>query len=62
MSVALVIIGVRRPIRARERWAVLIATIVMLGIFMIPHSLYGSELDYSKLETGATVTEAIGSG
>ncbi len=61
-SVALVIIGVRRPIRARERWAVLIATIVMLGIFMIPHSLYGSELDYSKLETGATVTEAIGSG
>ncbi len=61
-AVALIILGVRRPIRARERWAAVIATIVMLGIFMIPHSMYGSELDYSKLESGVTITEAIGSG
>jgi len=59
---ALILLGVRRPIRARERWAVFIAAVVMLGIFMIPHSLYGSELDYSKLESGASVTEAIGQG
>jgi len=61
-AVALIMLGVRRPIRARERWAVLIATVVMLGIFMIPHSMYGSELDYSKLESGVSVTEAIGQG
>ncbi len=60
--IALIILGMRRPIRARERWAVFIATIVMLGIFMIPHSMYGSELDYSKLESGVSVTEAIGQG
>jgi hypothetical protein len=60
--IALILLGVRRPIRARERWAVFIAAVVMLGIFMIPHSLYGSELDYSKLESGASVTEAIGQG
>jgi len=61
-AVALIVLGVRRPIRARERWAAVIATIVMLGIFMIPHSMYGSELDYSKLESGVSVTEAIGQG
>ncbi len=60
--IAIVIIGVRRPIRARERWAAFIAVVVMLGIFMVPHSLYGSELDYSKLESGVPVHEAIGSG
>ncbi len=31
-----------------EKW-ILIAAIVMLVIFLIPHSLLGSELDYSKL-------------
>jgi hypothetical protein len=60
--IALVVIGIRRPVRARERWAAFLAVVVMLGIFMIPHSLYGSELDYSKLETGVPVHEAIGSG
>ena len=60
--IALILLGVSRPIRARERWAAIIAAIVMLGIFMIPHSMYGSELDYSKLESGVSVTEAIGQG
>lgn len=31
-----------------EKW-ILIAAIVMLVVFLIPHSLLGSELDYSKL-------------
>ncbi len=31
-----------------EMW-ILIAAIVMLVVFLIPHSLLGSELDYSKL-------------
>ncbi len=35
--------------RKKARWAVLAASIVMLGIFCIPHSVNGSELD---AETG----------
>ena len=47
---------------AVARWAVLIAAIVTVGIYMIPHSLHGSTLDYSRLEQGASPTEAIGQG
>lgn len=39
--------------RVPERWrrgAVLIATVVMMLVYLIPHSLRGSELDYSQLE------------
>lgn len=32
----------------RARWAAFIAAFIMLAVFMIPHSLFGSELDYSK--------------
>jgi len=31
------------------RWWVLGAAIVLLAIYLIPHSMFGSELDYSKL-------------
>jgi hypothetical protein len=37
-------------LKSRARTWVLVASIVTLVIFMIPHSLHGSELDYSKLE------------
>ncbi len=36
--------------RKREKIWGLIASVFMLGIFMIPHSIRGSELDYSELE------------
>ncbi len=36
------------------RWWVLGATIVTLGIFSIPHSVLGSELDYSSLPEAAS--------
>jgi len=38
----------------RPRWAVLIAALLTLVIFIIPHSVMGSELDYStgKVTTG----------
>lgn len=38
----------------RARWAAFFGAFVMLGVFMIPHSLLGSELDYSKLDSGAS--------
>jgi len=33
-----------------ERIAVLFASIVMLGVYLIPHSIHGSELDWSQVE------------
>ena len=34
----------------KPKWYVLIAALIMFIIFIIPHSLLGSELDYSKME------------
>lgn len=39
-----------------------IATLVMTAVYMIPHSMRGSELDYSKLEQGVAPKDAIGTG
>ena len=33
-------------LRKKSKWAVIAATIVMIGIYLIPHSVLGSELDY----------------
>jgi hypothetical protein len=61
--VALAVLVIRRnQVTRRVRWTVFIAAFVMLAVYMIPHSLYGSELDYSKLESGAGITESIGQG
>ncbi|MFZ1730375.1 MAG: hypothetical protein WBQ23_16515 [Bacteroidota bacterium] len=37
----------RQPLR---RWFVLFASLVMMAVYLIPHSLMGSELDYKKLD------------
>ncbi|MBE0643728.1 MAG: hypothetical protein IH600_06575 [Bacteroidetes bacterium] len=37
----------RHPVR---RWLVAIAALVTLAVYLIPHSMMGSELDYSKLD------------
>jgi len=36
-----------------QRGAVLLATIVMVVVYLIPHSIHGSELDWSQTDTGA---------
>lgn len=57
---ALFIVGWgKKRITALARWAVIIATIVLIGIFAIPHSLHGSTLDYAKFEQGASPRQAI---
>lgn len=43
----------------RTRWAVVVGWVVMMGVFMIPHSLRGSELDWSQ---PSAVGEAAGEG
>ena len=40
------------PRNNRGRWWVLAAALITLAVFLIPHSLMGSELDYSKLPQG----------
>lgn len=44
------------------RVGVLLASVVMVGVYLIPHSMQGSELDYAKLEQGVDPKQAIGTG
>jgi len=48
-------------LRGRKLWAaVVVGWIVMMGIFLVPHSFRGSEMDWSEgeIKTGAVVREA----
>jgi len=45
-----------------SRVVVLVAAIVMTGAYLIPHSMRGSELDYSQVDEGVDPAEAIGTG
>ena len=56
------VVGVRRPLTARARWATAIAAGAMIAVYLVPHSMYGSELDYDKVDEGIDPAEAIGQG
>ena len=62
-AVALAII-VLKPIKKETigRLAVLSAAVVMVVVYMIPHSLGGSTLDYDKVDQGIDPKEAIQTG
>jgi hypothetical protein len=58
---AAIFIGFKqKPNDFSRRVAVIVAAIVMTGVYMIPHSMRGSELDYSKIDAGVSAQEAIG--
>jgi len=59
-----VLVWTRREERPswRPRMAVLAAAVVMMVVYLIPHSLRGSELDYSAVEAGTPASEAVGTG
>ena len=44
------------------RAAVLVAALVMTAVYLIPHSLRGSELDFAAVDAGADASEAVGTG
>jgi len=46
----------------RARVAVLAAAVVMTVVYLIPHSLRGSELDYGAVDEGAPSQEAVRTG
>jgi hypothetical protein len=53
---------VRRSTEGQRRTAVVLATAVMLVVYLIPHSMRGSELDYGELDRGIPASEAVGQG
>jgi len=50
--VAAVVVFWRRkdPLDRVARWVTVAAAVVMIAVYVVPHSLRGSELDYSKLD------------
>ena len=44
------------------RWAVVTACLVTIAVYLVPHSLRGSQLDYGKVEGGSTAKDAITTG
>jgi hypothetical protein len=45
-----------------RRLAVFVAAAVMIVVYLIPHSLRGSELDYEALDQGTPASEAVRTG
>jgi len=46
----------------RTRMATLVAALVMLGMYLVPHSVRGSELDYTLIEQGVAPPDAVTTG
>lgn len=46
----------------RSRATVVAAAVVMTAVYLIPHSLRGSELDYEALDAGVSAEDAVGTG
>jgi hypothetical protein len=61
--VAVAVLGRRREPGDRvARSAVVGACLVMIAVYLVPHSLRGSQLDYGKVEAGGAATDAITTG
>jgi hypothetical protein len=53
-----------RPRRSEgwSRLAMQVATLAMTVVYLIPHSLRGSQLDYGKVKAGADAKDAVVTG
>jgi len=61
--IALILIGVKQKKKeTKSRIIILIAAIAMTIVYLIPHSMGGSTLDYDKIDQGIDPTEAIKTG
>jgi len=52
----------RNKKEAVSRGIVVVAAIIMVAVYLIPHSMRGSELDYSKVDKGVRPADAIKTG
>ena len=58
--VAAAVVGRKKPeTSARSRTAVVLAALVMMVVYLIPHSYRGSQLDYDQLDRGVPASEAV---
>jgi hypothetical protein len=55
-------VGLRGELTRRARTVMLVAGLVMLAVYLIPHSLFGSTLNYEAVDQGADPLESIGQG
>jgi hypothetical protein len=60
--VAVALLGRRGEVSAWGRWGTVAAAAVMLAVYLVPHSMYGSELDYEAVDGGMDPEAAIGQG
>ncbi|MDQ3332054.1 MAG: hypothetical protein M3552_15600 [Planctomycetota bacterium] len=61
--VACLVLGAStKPVTSIGRAATLVAALVMTGVYLIPHSMGGSQLDYSAIEQGVDPQDAIRTG
>lgn len=61
--VACVVLGAStRPVTKIGRAVTVVAALVMTGVYLIPHSMGGSQLDYEAVEQGIDPQEAIRTG
>jgi hypothetical protein len=63
-ALALVTISLEKMKKNKNmnKFVVLIASIVMISVYLIPHSMGGSTLDYDKVDKGIDPKEAIKTG
>lgn len=62
-ALALAVIGFKPKKKENiSRAVVLLASVVMIVVYLIPHSLGGSTLDYDKVDSGIDPKEAIKTG
>jgi hypothetical protein len=60
---ACAVAGRRRQGRdLKARLAVVLATLIMMVVYLVPHSLRGSTLDYEQLDRGVPASEAVKTG
>jgi len=61
--VALFVLARRKdPADRTARASVVLAALVMIVVYVIPHSLRGSQLDYGRMEAGAAAKDAVTQG
>jgi hypothetical protein len=52
----------RRDWKRAGRGVVMVAALVMMVVYLIPHSLRGSQLDYGQVDQGLSAEEAVTTG
>jgi len=61
-AVAVWVLSRRGATDRAARVVVAVAAVVMIAVYVVPHSLRGSQLDYGKLESGGDAKDAVTSG